>query len=141
LPVAPIRRTYGKRTLLVGDAAGLTKPVTGGGIFYSLLSAAIAAETLTEALASDRLGARQLARYETRWKQRLSRELRTGGWFRHLLANLTDRDLDAFVQALASDDVRAVIDRTAKFNWHRDVILALVRRPGIKSLLLRSLFR
>jgi geranylgeranyl reductase family protein len=141
LPVAPIRRTYARRTLLVGDAAGLTKPVTGGGIFYSLLSAAIAAETLAEALTTDTLGARPLARYESRWKQRLSRELRTGGWFRHLLANLTDRDLDAFVQALASDDVRAVIDRTAKFNWHRDVILALVRRPGIKSLLLRSLFR
>ena len=141
LPVAPIRRTYARRTLLVGDAAGLTKPVTGGGIFYSLLSAAIAAETLAEALVTDALGARQLARYESRWKQRLSREIRTGGWFRHLLANLTDRDLDAFVQALASDDVRAVIDRTAKFNWHRDVILALVRRPGIKSLLLRSLFR
>ena len=141
LPVAPIRRTYARRTLLVGDAAGLTKPVTGGGIFYSLFSAAIAAETLAEALTADTLGARQLARYESRWKQRLSREIRTGGWFRHLLANLTDRDLDAFVQALASDDVRAVIDRTAKFNWHRDVILALVRRPGIKSLLLRSLFR
>jgi digeranylgeranylglycerophospholipid reductase len=141
LPVAPIRRTYARRTLLVGDAAGLTKPVTGGGIFYSLLSAALAAETLVEALAADTLGARNLARYEVRWKQRLSRELRTGSWFRHLLANLTDRELDQFVRALASDDVRAVIDRTAKFNWHRNVILALVRRPGIKSLLLRSLFR
>lgn len=141
LPVAPIRRTYARRTLLVGDAAGLTKPVTGGGIFYSLLSAALAAETLEETLAADTLGTRHLARYEARWRQRLGRELRTGSWFRHLLANLTDRDLDAFVRALGSDDVRAVIDRTAKFNWHRNVILALVRQPGIKSLLLRSLFR
>jgi hypothetical protein len=37
--------------------------------------------------------------------------------------------------------VRAVIDRTARFNWHRSVVLALVRQPGIKTTLLRSLFR
>jgi geranylgeranyl reductase family protein len=141
IPVGPVHRTYGRRTLLVGDAAGLTKPVTGGGIFYSLLSAGLAAETLVEALAADDFGAKRLSRYEARWRQRLGREIRTGGWFRHLLATLTDRDLDAFVRALASDDVRAVIDSTARFNWHRDVILALVSQTGIKSLLLRSLFR
>jgi digeranylgeranylglycerophospholipid reductase len=141
MPLGPPRRTYGPRTLLVGDAAGLTKPVTGGGIFYSLLSADLAAETLEEALLADDFGARRLARYEARWRQRLGRELRTGEWFRRLLATFNDRELDAFVRALASDDVRAVIDRCARFNWHRPVILALLRQPGIKSLLLRSLFR
>ena len=141
LPVAPPRRTFGARTLLVGDAAGLTKPITGGGIFYSVLSANLAAETLEEALAADDLGARRLSRYEARWRQRLGRVLRTGGWFRHLLANFTDRELDTFVRAIGSDDVRSVIDRTARFNWHRSVILALVRQPGIKPMLLRSLFR
>ena len=125
----------------MGDAAGLTKPVTGGGIFYSVLSAALAAETLVDALAADDLGAKRLSRYESRWRQRLGREIRTGGWFRHLLTNLTDRELDAFTRALGSDDVRAVIASTARFNWHRDVILALVRQAGIKSILLRSLFR
>ncbi len=141
LPVAPPRRTYAARTLLVGDAAGLTKPLTGGGIFYSMLSASLAAETLEEGLALDDLGTRRLARYEARWRQRLGRELRTGGWFRHLLANFTDRELEAFVRAVGSDDVRALIQTMARFNWHRSVILALVRQPGIKSILLRSLFR
>lgn len=141
LPLAPPRRTYGPRTLLVGDAAGLTKPLTGGGIFYSLLSADLAAETLEEALAADDFGTRRLSRYEARWRQRLGRELRTGQWFRRLLANFNDRELDAFVRAIGSDDVRAVIDHCAKFNWHRSVILALLKQPGIKSVLLRSLFR
>ena len=141
LPVAPPRRTYGARTLLVGDAAGLTKPITGGGIFYSLLSASLAADTLEDALARDDLSARRLSRYEARWRDRLGRELKTGGWFRHLLANFTDRELDAFVRAVGSDEVRAVIDHTARFNWHRSVVLTLVRQQGIKSILLRSLFR
>ena len=42
LPLAPISRTYGDRLLAIGDAAGLVKPTTGGGIYYSLVSAALA---------------------------------------------------------------------------------------------------
>ena len=141
LPVAPLRRTYGPRLLAVGDAAGLTKPVTGGGIFYSLLSAGFAAEVLIEALAADDLGAATLARYERRWRARLMPELVAGRWFRHLLTKLSDRELDAFAAALGSERVQLVIQRTAKFNWHRSVILALLRQSGIKSVLFRSLFR
>ena len=141
IPIGPTRRAHGDRVLAVGDAAGLTKPVTGGGIFYSLLSGALAAETLVDALAADDLSARRLAHYETRWRRRLMPEIHAGRWFRHLLVNLSDREFDTFVAALASDDVRSVIARTARFNWHRAVIRALVRQPGIKSILLRSLFR
>ena len=64
-----------------------------------------------------------------------------GRWFRHLLTKLSDRELDAFAAALGSERVQLVIQRTAKFNWHRSVILALLRQPGIKSVLFRSLFR
>lgn len=141
LPLGPARRAHGDRILAVGDAAGLTKPVTGGGIFYSLLSAAFAAETLAEALPMDDLSARRLARYEERWRQRLMPEIRTGSWFRRLLTNLSDRELDAFMAAVGSDAVQSVIRQTAKFNWHRSVIRAVLRQPGIKSLVLRSFFR
>lgn len=141
LPLAPIRRTHGDRILAVGDAAGLTKPVTGGGIYYSLLSAAFAAETLVDALAANDLSARRLSGYEEGWRKRLMPEIRTGSWFRRLLAALSDRELDTFVEAVGSDDVGSVIQQTARFNWHRSVIVAVLRQPGIKSLLLRSLFR
>jgi len=141
MPVAPVRRTYANRVLAIGDAAGLTKPVTAGGIFYSLLSSELAADTLVEAFAAGDLSARRLSRYETRWRQRLLPEIRSGRWFRRLLVNLTDAELGAFVQALGSDDVRAIIDRSARFNWHRNVILALARQSGMKSIILRSLFR
>jgi geranylgeranyl reductase family protein len=141
LPVAPSSRSYGHRLLAVGDAAGLTKPVTGGGIFYSLLSAKLAAETLVEAFATGEPDETRLARYESRWRSRLGGEIRTGDWFRSLLARLSDAELDTFVRACASDDVQAVINQTARFNWHRSLILALLRQRGIKSALLRSLLR
>jgi digeranylgeranylglycerophospholipid reductase len=141
LPVAPARRCYADRLVAVGDAAGLTKPVTGGGIFYSLLSAALAAETIIEAFAAGEPDAGRLSRYESRWRARLAGEIRTGEWFRHLLTRLSDPEFDTFVRACASDDVQAVISQTARFNWHRSLILALLRQRGIKSTLLRSLLR
>lgn len=139
LPVGPIRQTSGDRILAVGDAAGLTKPMTGGGIFYGLLSAMFAAETLVEALAADDVSASRLAHYDERWQQGLMHELRAGSWIRMLAAKLSDRELDAILAAVGSDDVQAVIQQTARFNWHRSVVLAVFKQPGIKSLFFRSL--
>ena len=62
LPLAPISRTYGDRLLAIGDAAGLVKPTTGGGIYYSLVSAALAAETLIDAVSQKRLQRRPARR-------------------------------------------------------------------------------
>ncbi len=141
LPLGPIPQSYGDRVVAVGDAAGITKPVTGGGIFYGLLSASFAADTLVDALMGKDLSASRLARYETRWRQHLMPELQTARRVRRLLTGLSDRELDTILAAMASDDGQAVIRQTAKFNWHRSVILAVMRQPGIKSLLFRYLLK
>src|SRR5437867_256341 len=75
LPLAPIRRTYLDRLLVVGDAAGLVKPTTGGGIYYSILSAHLAAEVLSSALKQNDLRASFLKKYQDGWRARLSDEL------------------------------------------------------------------
>ena len=141
LPLAPVARSYASRVVAVGDAAGLTKPVTGGGIFYSLLSAQLAAETLVEALAENDLSAGRLAEYEARWRERLMPEIRTSRRFRESLAHLADHEWDRLVAALASDEVQVLIKRRARFNWHSPLITSMLRQPGIKSILLRSFFR
>src|SRR3989442_674134 len=141
MPVAPVTKSYADRIVAVGDAAGLTKPVSGGGIFYSLLSAQFAAETLIEALAADDLSAGRLSEYEARWRARLMPEIRTSRRFRDCLARLSDQEWDTLVTALASEDVQSLIKRKAMFNWHGPLIRSLVKQPGIKSILLRSLFR
>jgi geranylgeranyl reductase family protein len=141
LPLRPIARTFAERLLVVGDAGGFTKPTTGGGIFYSLLTASLAAETLVDAFAAGRLDAAALAVYEQRWQARLGGELRVADRLRTLVTRCTDAEIDRLVQALGAPDVRALIRRTARFNWHRDLIVALVRQPRVASLLVRTLFR
>src|SRR2546425_9180567 len=73
LPVRPLPKTFGERLLVVGDAGGFTKPTTGGGIFYSLLTATLASETLVEGFHAGRLDEAFLERYEKRWQDRLGR--------------------------------------------------------------------
>jgi geranylgeranyl reductase family protein len=141
LPLQPVPKSYGDRVLIVGDAGGFTKPTTGGGIFYSLLTASLAAETLVEAFKHDRFDAELLSRYERRWRQRLGRELMVGGWLRRLVAELPDAAIATLLKGLAQEDVQAVMRGTARFNWHADVILALLRRHGPARLLRRALLR
>jgi flavin-dependent dehydrogenase len=141
LPLTRIERSYGDRVLVIGDAGGFTKPTTGGGIFYSLLSASLAAETLVEAFQDGRLDAAGLARYERRWRQRLGQELRVAGWVRDIVGRLDDHEIDRLLEALARDDVQAVIRSTARFNWHAEVIVSLARQTGLVRLLLRALLR
>ena len=64
LPLSPLARTYGERVLAIGDAAGLVKPTTGGGIYYSLLSAGWAAEVVTRAFQRGDFSATALGAYE-----------------------------------------------------------------------------
>src|SRR5260221_4154369 len=68
LPLGAVGRTYGDRMLAIGDAAGLVKPTTGGGIHYSIVSAALAADVAVDALAADRLDAGTLSAYERAWR-------------------------------------------------------------------------
>lgn len=141
LPLQPIAKTYADRLLVVGDAGGFTKPTTGGGIFYSLVSASLAVETLLEAFDEGALDEERLSRYEARWQAELGQEFRIAGWLREFLTWRTDADIDRLVRASSSEAVQSVIRRTARFNRHLRMILALLREPGIASMLLRSLFR
>ncbi len=139
LPLAPIGRTFGDRVIAVGDAAGLVKPTTGGGIYYSLLSASWAADVLGEAFRQGRFSASVLGAYEERWRVHLGRELRVGVWFRQIAARLTPTDLDLLAKLAIEDGLLPLIRSVARFNWHQQLILRAVRHPGVLQIVARRL--
>jgi digeranylgeranylglycerophospholipid reductase len=135
LPLAPIERTYGSRLLAVGDAAGLVKATTGGGIYYSVLSAALAAETLLHAFRRRTFDDATLSRYERTWRRRLGAEMRAQLRLRDLAHRLNDDQIEAFFELARTDGVMPIVRRTARFNQHRDLIVALLRHPPARSVL------
>ena len=140
LPLGPVSRTYGPRLVAVGDAAGLVKPTTGGGIYYGLLSGQMAAETLEEALRADDLRESRLRRYESQWRARLGPEIRVGLAFRALASRLNDGAIDALIELARIDGLVPLLRQTADFNWHRQSALALLRHAQFRRILIGALW-
>jgi flavin-dependent dehydrogenase len=139
LPLGAIRHTYADRVLVIGDAAGLVKPTTGGGIYYSLVSAGIAADVLNAALAADRLTERDLEPYQRGWRKRLGSELQAQLSLRRLANRLPDEEIDELFELARTDGIMPIVRRTARFNRHRDLILSLFKHPPARRVLFRRL--
>src|SRR6185503_17912784 len=58
------RRAAAERALLVGDAARVSEPVTGEGIYFAMRSGLLAAATIDIAFSKENLAAQGLAEYE-----------------------------------------------------------------------------
>jgi len=76
IPIGPPERTVARRGLVVGDAAGQTKPFTGGGILYGMRAADHAAREV------DPTDPESLEAYERAWRADLADEIRLGRWVR-----------------------------------------------------------
>ena len=138
LPLSRISRTYGDRFIAVGDAAGLVKPTTGGGIYYSLVSASIGASVLAAALQEGDLSANRLSEYERRWRARLESELDTQLSFRLLAQRMPDEDIEGLFTLARTDGVMPIVRRTASFNRHRKLIVALLKHGPARQMFFRS---
>ena len=135
LPLGSVRRTYADRVLAVGDAAGLVKPTTGGGIYYSVVSGEIAGEVLHTQLAADQLSASALREYERRWRGRFQSEFNAQLALRFVAQRMRDTDIDALFHLANTDGILPIVRKTARFNKHRDFILALLRhQPARRAL-------
>jgi digeranylgeranylglycerophospholipid reductase len=94
IPIGPPSRTYAERVMIVGDAAGQAKPLSGGGIYTGIVAARCAAETATEALERQEFGASALSKYQARWKREIGKELDRGMMLRRVYLGLSDEKLD-----------------------------------------------
>jgi flavin-dependent dehydrogenase len=137
LPLALIRKTYGDRFLVAGDAGGFVKPTTGGGIYYGMISADIAAQVLNEALRRDRLGKSELSRYQDLWQRRLLEEIEAQLTLRLLMQRLTDDELENIFDLWATDGLMPLIRKTVSFNHHRKLVGAMTRYPAMRKILFR----
>jgi len=138
LPLGPVARTYADRVLAVGDAAGLVKPTTGGGIYYGMLSGTFAADVLADGLRRNRLASGFLRRYESRWRRTLGAEIRAGLRFRRIASRLSDASIDALIDLARVNGIVPLLERSASFNWHRKAAIALLAHPSFRRIAVRS---
>jgi geranylgeranyl reductase family protein len=135
VPVRPLVRTYSERLLVVGTAAGQVKPTTGGGIYYGLLCADIAASNLHQALATDNLSARGLASYERAWHKKLGAELKKGYRVRKFYEHLSDPQIDRLFDTIDAEGMAEVLlkDSNVSFDWHSGGLLRILGSVAISK--------
>jgi len=135
-PIAqtPLQRTFTERVLVIGEMAGQVKTTTGGGIYYGLLAARLAAETISSAFATGCFSAAQLGAYECAWKSLLAKELTLGLSFRKFYGWLSDRQMHASLRHISRHGLQDIIQRKADFDWHGKLIMELGKRWLIRPI-------
>jgi flavin-dependent dehydrogenase len=132
IPLRPLKRTYRDRVLVVGDTAGQVKPITGGGIYYSLMSGELAASTLGTALADDDLSASRLSQYQDRWQALLAAELDVGYCARRIYELLNDQQVGLLLRSALGAGARSQLaEGGISFDWHGRVISRLLGHPAL----------
>ena len=67
IPVAPAKQIFGERMLVVGDAAGMVDPVTGGGIVQAINGGELAGMVCVMALEENNFSSTFLSQYQRLW--------------------------------------------------------------------------
>ncbi len=99
IPIGPCK-SYFDRCLLIGDAAGITKPWSGGGVLYAFNCAKIAKNVIKTAFDRNDFSERTLKAYEDGWQEAMGTNISIGLMGRQVLKNMSDKDLDSLFAQL-----------------------------------------
>jgi geranylgeranyl reductase family protein len=129
IPLQSLPKTYSDRLLVVGEAAGQVKPTTGGGIYYGLVCADIAANTLHQAFQAHEFSALRLASYEKIWRARLGKELKIGYWAHRIYRKLDNRHIERLHNFISHNGMPRFIAELEDFpfDWHSELMLKTLK--------------
>lgn len=108
---------------LVGDAARLVDPLTGGGIYNAIISGKMAGEAAVRAIQEDDI--LLLKDYERQWLKKRGREFKIKSKLKEAYLKMSDKDIENFIYFLS----KVFDNRTI----HRFELLNVVKKGLIMS--------
>ncbi len=94
-------KTYSNRCLLVGDAGSQTKPLTAGGIVFSMKCAKHAAKVIQDAVETGDFS--QLYLYEEMWNHDIGKTMSKQMSFRKIYYGMNNRDIEKVFDIVTND--------------------------------------
>jgi flavin-dependent dehydrogenase len=131
LPLGVMPRTYGRRTLFVGDTAGFAKPTSGGGVYTGIRSAFHAAETAADCCSRGVFDDAALSVYERGWEEDFGRELALGFRIFRLRQQLTPQDIDTLCRTMSDPSVIDTIIKYGDMDRQGRLIRKLLKKPAL----------
>ena len=128
IPIGPRTRTTTDRVMVVGDAAAQAKPTSGGGLFTGIVAAKIAGQVAADCVLTHYSNV-ALTTYETRWREKLGRELSIGMSLRRLFGHLRNNEFNFIFTILDNKTIRDVISTHGDIDYPSLIIKALFQQP------------
>ena len=140
IPIGGRRVSYADRTLLIGDAAGQVKPVSGGGLYPISKAAPLLNETINRAYSMNMFTSSALALYERSWKREIGKSINGGMRLRKYFDMLTDEELCQIGHLYAREDISELLSEI-DVDDPSNVVRPILRCKGVKSTLLKIYLR
>lgn len=105
IPLKPLTATFLTRVLVAGDAAGQVKPTTGGGVYWGLLCAGLAAEIMHKSISSRDYSAKILSGYQKEWRELLLSEMKQEYWARRAYQLLSNSQIDNIFKTIREGQI------------------------------------
>lgn len=117
IPFKPEPVTMKKNLLIVGEAAGQVKPLTGGGIYYGIICADIAAEAIIRKFKKNK---DNMENYYYGWKKVIGRELLFGRIAVAIWNRLSNQHFNMILKSLNKLRLHEVknLKKHFYFDWH-----------------------
>ncbi len=97
----PLKQTVGDGIMLVGDAARMIDPLTGGGIANGCIAGKICGTVAAEAVHASDPSKEFFQKYEKGWRARLEEKLYRNWLAKEKLVTLSDETFDKIIDALS----------------------------------------
>lgn len=131
IPIGPVPIPYRDGLLLVGDAAGQVKPLSGGGLYTGAICARIAGRTAARATMSRRTNERDLSTFAADCDRAIGDEVRFGLAARGLLESLSDEAIDDAFEAVDRSDFLRFLAENGDIDRLRRLPRRLAGEPGL----------
>ena len=140
IPIHPLKKTYAERILVVGDAAGLVKPVTGGGIYYSQISGELAAKTIQKGIVNNDFSENLFSEYQKNWESLIGTEILKGNKLRNILFGFEDKKLNHLTKFTFSNSIisNILISKSSSFDNHFKSFLNFINNENIINIFTKS---
>jgi digeranylgeranylglycerophospholipid reductase len=125
----PIDEFISGRTVVIGDAAGQTKPTTAGGIYTCGVAGILAGRAISKAIESNNDDS--LVGYPAGWTRIFGKEFRNMVLFRKLLERLDNNALDQVFSNINSTSIDTA-SKTGDFDFHTVSIRKILSVTGLK---------
>jgi len=136
IPIGTVDKSYGRGTIIVGDAAGHVKATSGGGIYPGLMASKCAIAAIKDALEMDDFSEKLLNSYENCWKSSIGKELNQALYLHKIYRKIKDIEFNRLIHDLNDKKLITIINEYGDIDYPSRVATKIFRK---KPSLLRYL--